>query len=335
MAKNKYLDFILKSLIVVLGSFLVSFANLAFLEPSGINAGGLNGIAIIVTSFIKNEAAVKNVYNIFISSLTVVLWLIGLIFIGKDFALKTLIASIAFPLSTALLTYVPFLNDFITHIKEATITDFSNPLVGELLLTGIFGGIIVGAGVAITFVGGGSTGGVDVFPCMMEKYLHIKNSIANFIVDGTIILVGIFVLCPRDSSGADKILVKCLCGILSSCITSVLIEFIYVGNQTSYQVDIISSKWEEISRYAQDVLDRGTTIIRAEGGYKNEERVILRIVFDKKQYQKLRQEISKIDPNAFITFTQTNAVYGEGFRSNKNEKPKLFKSNKKKNKDGK
>lgn len=333
MIKNKYLDFILKSLVVILGSFLVSFANLAFLEPSGINAGGLNGIAIIITSFIENAKTAKDVYNICISSFTVILWLIGLIFIGKDFALKTLIASIAFPLSTALLTYVPFLNTFVTHIKEATITA-GNPMVGELLLTGIFGGIIVGAGVAITFVGGGSTGGVDVFPCMMEKYLHIKNSIANFIVDGTIILIGIFVLCPRDSSGADKMLVKCLCGILSSCITSVLIEFIYVGNQTSYQVDIISSKWEEISRYAQDVLDRGTTIIRAEGGYKQEERVILRIVFDKKQYQKLRQEISKIDPNAFITFTQTNAVYGEGFRSNKNEKPKLFKKKNNK-KDGK
>lgn len=324
MIKNKYLDFALKSLVVILGSFLVSFANLAFLEPSGINAGGLNGIAIIITSFIENAKTAKDVYNICISSLTVILWLIGLIFIGKDFALKTLIASIAFPLSTALLTYVPFLNSFVSHIKEATITT-GNPMVGELLLTGIFGGIIVGAGVAITFVGGGSTGGVDVFPCMMEKYLHIKNSIGNFLVDGTIILIGIFVLCPRDTSGVDKMLVKCLCGILSSCITSVLIEFIYVGNQTSYQVDIISSKWEEISRYAQDVLDRGTTIIRAEGGYKNEERVILRIVFDKKQYQKLRQEISKIDPNAFITFTQTNAVYGEGFRSNKNEKPKLFK----------
>ena len=108
-----------------------------------------------------------------------------------------------------------------------------------------------------------------------------------------------------------------LCGILSSFVTAVVIEIVYIKNQTAYQVDIISEKWEEISKYAQDELERGATIIRAEGGYKGEERVILRVVFDQRQYEKIREYIAHVDPKAFVTFTQTNAVFGEGFKNNR------------------
>jgi len=101
-----------------------------------------------------------------------------------------------------------------------------------------------------------------------------------------------------------------------------LIEYVYIGTQTSYKVEIISSKWEVINAFVQDVLGRGATIIRAEGGYKGEERVILNVVFDKSQYHKIRDFIIKTDPDAFITFTQTNAVYGEGFKKIKVHKNK-------------
>ena len=112
--------------------------------------------------------------------------------------------------------------------------------------------------------------------------------------------------------------------------SAILIEVIYIGSQSAYQADIISDKWEEISKYALIELDRGTTIIRAEGGYKGDERVILRIVFDKRQHNKIREFIAKIDPHAFVTYTRTNAVFGEGFKSHKVD-PII----KKKNRDGK
>ena len=106
--------------------------------------------------------------------------------------------------------------------------------------------------------------------------------------------------------------------------TAALIEIVYIKNQTAYQVDIISDKWQEISRYAQDELERGATIIHAEGGYKGEERVILRVVFDRFQYDKIKKYIASVDPKAFVTYTQTNAVFGEGFKkhSKKNKKSK-------------
>ena len=167
-------------------------------------------------------------------------------------------------------------------------------------------------------MGGGSSGGVDVINFVMNKYLNIKQSVGSFLIDGTIILVGLIILLPQNST----FLVQCLCGILSAFITAILIEYVYIGAQTSYKVEIISSKWKEISAYEQDVLGRGATIIHAQGGYKGEERVILSVVFDKSQYIKIRDFIVKTDPNAFITFTQTNAVYGEGFKKMFSKKKK-------------
>ena len=202
---------------------------------------------------------------------------------------------------TTLFLRVPFFIDLAINFA-------GEGLAGNLILCGIFGGVFIGAGVAITFLGGGSTGGVDVFQLILSKYTRIKESISGIIIDGVVIVVGMCVM---------QQWIPALCGILSSVVTAALIEIVYIRNQTAYQVDIISSKWEEISKYAQDELERGATIIRAEGGYKGEERVILRVVFDKTQYEKIRAYIAQVDPNAFVTFTQTNAVFGEGFKKNK------------------
>ena len=114
--------------------------------------------------------------------------------------------------------------------------------------------------------------------------------------------------------------------------SAIIIEVIYIGSQTSYQVDIISDKWEEISQYAQDVLGHGATIIHAKGGYKGDDRIILRIVFKKREYSKIRSYIAHVDPKAFVTYTQTNAVFGEGFRSHVNTN--LIEEVKKKGKKG-
>ena len=315
ISKINLKNYVLQIFVVILGSFLLAFGNVVFLSPAMINAGGLNGISIIVQSFFKESDQIL-AYNITTTSLSIILWIIGLIFIGKDFAIKTLLSTIMVPLATAFLSFVPYVSDWCKGISDAILPD---PIdVGALLLAAITGGVIVGAGVSITFVGGGSSGGVDVINFVMNKYLNIKQSVGSFMIDGTIILVGLIILLPQE----PKFLVQCLCGILSAFITAILIEYVYIGAQTSYKVEIISSKWKEISSYVQDVLGRGATIIHAQGGYKGEERVILSVVFDKSQYIKIRDFIVKTDPSAFITFTQTNAVYGEGFKKMFSKKKK-------------
>lgn len=292
---------LLNYFLVVLGTFLLAFGSVIFLEKSNLVAGGVSGIAIIVQHLFSPIIGTFKIYDFVIYGLMVMFWVVGLLFLGKDFALKTLLSTLVYMGLSSLFLRVPF---FI-HLAE----EFAGSGdTGNLILCGIFGGVFIGAGVAITFLGGGSTGGVDVIQLIISKYTRIKESISSFIIDAAVIAVGMCVM---------QQWIPALCGILSSVVTAALIEIVYIRNQTAYQVDIISEKWEEISRYAQDELERGATIIRAEGGYKGEERVILRVVFDQRQYEKIREYIAHVDPKAFVTFTQTNAVFGEGFKHNR------------------
>ena len=307
MSKKVYQQ-ILNYFLVVIGTFFLAFGSIVFLTKCELVAGGVSGIAIIIQHFIPKS------YDITVAILMVILWIIGFIFVGKDFALKTLLSSVLYIGFTFLLNRVEFFSETLASNFAGPLTDGAyNP--ANLILCGLFGGVFVGGGVALTFIGGGSTGGVDVFQIMGYKYLKIKESITSFLIDVVVIVVGM---------ASMQLWIPALCGILSSFVTAALIEVVYVRSQTSYQVDIISDHWQEISDYAQNELERGATIIRAEGGYKGDERIILRVVFDKRQYDKIREYIATIDPKAFVTFTQTNAVYGEGFQKH-TKKPKIKK----------
>lgn len=286
-------------ILVIIGTFLLAFGSVIFLTKCELVAGGISGIAIIIQHGFNNSGVY--VYDYVVAGLTVISWLAGLLFVGKDFAIKTALSSALYIGFTFLFARVPLFDKIATNFA-------GEQEVGNLILCGIFGGVFVGGGVAMTFLGGGSTGGVDVIQVLLNKHFRIKESITSFFVDAAVIIIGMAVM---------QLWVPALCGILSAFVTAALIEVVYIRNQTAYQVDIISNEWQKISEYAQNELERGATIIRAEGGYKGEERVILRIVFDKMQYEKIRDYIASVDPSAFVTFTQTNAVFGEGFKHNK------------------
>lgn len=321
MNKKRVLKLVNNYVAIVLGTFLLAFGSVIFLSKAELVAGGISGIAIIIQHFF-----ITPIYDYVVAGLTVFFWLLGLIFLGKDFALKTALSSALYIGFTFLFKRVIFFetlsSNFAGLIPTEVIIDGTKTIVTQttspvanLILCGVFGGVFIGGGVAITFLGGGSTGGVDVLQVMMAKYLGIKESLSGFMIDALVIVIGM---------ASMQLWVPALCGILSSFMTAVLIEIVYIKNQTAYQVDIISDKWEEISRYAQDELERGATIIHAEGGYKGEERVILRVVFDRFQYEKIKKYIASVDPKAFVTYTQTNAVFGEGFKkhSKKDKKSK-------------
>ena len=301
MTRLKTLKLVHSYILVAIGTFILAFGSVVFLAKCELVSGGVSGIAIIIQHFID-----INVYDYIVAGLMVFTWLIGLVFVGKSFALRTLFSTVLFIGFTFLFNRIDFFNHLALTFAG---TENGEPSqVGNYILCGVFGGVFVGGGVAITFIGGGSTGGIDVFQIILRKYLQVKESISAFAIDTSIILVGMI---------AMQMWVPALCGLLSCVVAATLVEIVYIKHQTSYQVDIISDKWQEINEYSQKVLDRGTTIIHAEGGYKGEERVILRIVFDRMQYEKIREYIASVDPHAFVTFTQTNAVYGEGFNSNR------------------
>jgi len=296
LTKEELKELFFKNALVFIGSILLAFGVACFITKLSIVSGGLSGIAIIVQSFFPDVQIV----DIVVAILTVVCWVIGVITLGRRFIIRTTLASVIYSGMLFVFLRVPF---FI-NIADQVAGDGS---AGNILICAIFYGVFSGAGVALTFLGGGSTGGVDVFIFLIARKFRLKESVVSFLIDAVIVLLSIILIKDNFLNSA--------CGIIAAFVAALVIEYVYVGNQTSYQADIISSHWEEISKYAQDVLGRGATIIPVKGGYKLEERVMLRVVIEKRQYEKLRKYIAKVDPKAFVTYTLTLAVYGEGFKN--------------------
>ena len=291
--KNNYRQIFKSYSLVILGSVLLAIGTGIFLIPNAINAGGLSGIAIILNSQFNLDE------DIVVLILIWAFFFLSLLFLGVKFTLKSLLSTLIYPSLLVLITR----NPYIQNLVQETFID--NPDTSKTLIAGMFGGVFVGAGVAVTFIGGGSTGGVDILVFIINKYTRIKQSILSFAIDGTVILIGFFVL---ENMMASMI------GIISAFISAVMIEYIFVGRSRKLTALIISKDHcQEINHYIQNEMERGSTLLDIMGGYKRHHYEMIMVTFDRKEYANLVAKVAQIDKKAFLTVIQTNEVLGEGF----------------------
>lgn len=285
--------------LIIIGSFVLAFGAGVFLVPGNINSGGLSGLGIIVLHLSQGLIPV----DLFVAGAMVILLLIGLIFLGKEFTLNTLIASIVYPLALSLVLRVPFFQ----HIPSLLfVSDGDGISTSSYLIGGLFGGALTGIGVGLTFLGGGSTGGLDVLTFIMYKYLRIKQSVGSLILDASIVLGGMIIL-------GDEFIVEGLIGVIAAVVCALMINFVFTGKSQTYVASIISKKWEAINVFIQDKLQRGTTIMDVRGGYQFDNYRMIIVVFSRREYLAFYAGVGHIDPKAFVTVTQAQNVFGEGF----------------------
>lgn len=304
MTKKEKKNFIFRSLEVILGTLILAFGQVIFIERCVLVTGGLASIGNIINEFIPSP----NTVRITVVVLNIVCFLLGLICLGKSFSAKTLLSTIVYTLFYPIVSKiiqsgsVPFL---VVPVDVATGT-FSET---TLFLAAIFGGVLSGIGIALTLIGGGSTGGVDVFAIIISKITHTKVSIWIFIVDAVVVVLGaIFV-------GENNSLIYFLICVSSCLCCSLATEFILSKRNNSYVVYIVSDKWQEINDFIIKDLDRGSTLINVEGGYKNEKHKMIQAVISRDQYSVLLSKISEIDKDAFVTINSAHEVNGEGFKA--------------------
>ncbi|WP_102028675.1 YitT family protein [Salirhabdus sp. Marseille-P4669] len=265
---------------VILGSFFIAFAFNLFLLPNDVASGGVAGISIILDEIFGIEPAFSQ------WGLNVPLFLAGVIILGANFGIKSLVGTLALPL------FVYVTKDF----TPATM----NPLLGS-----IFGGMGVGMGLGIVFRGRASTGGIDVAAQILHKYTGISLGLCIAIFDGSIVLTSAFVFNVEQALYA-------LIGLFA---TSRTIDLIQVGFTTSKNVMIISDKVEEMRKAIFVNIDRGVTILNGEGGYTGEQRSIIMCVVDQKEFTKLTKTVNNVDSKAFVIAMSAAEVLGEGFKS--------------------
>ena len=238
------------------------------------------------------------------SIITILAWslfLVGLFTLGRDFALKTLVSTLVYPLFISLFTRLissPFLGGFF-NLKNSPHHEIS------IILASLFGGVLVGTGCAITFLGGGSTGGIDIIAFLLCKHIKgLKSSKAIFYIDTVTIIFGIFVI---------KDLIITLLGIIAAFISAMVIDKIFISRSKALIAQIISDKYKEISEEIIKTLNRTTTHINITGGYTKEAKTMLVVTFGIRQYADLFNIINTIDNNAFVTVQQASEINGKGW----------------------
>ena len=271
-------------LVITLGIFILAISIQFFLVPNRLAAGGVTGIAIIANHFFPTISI-----GALVLVMNVILFIVAFIVIGNKFGSKTIYASLGL---SAMLWVI---DHFITPEMIPT---------NDLFLAAVFGTLISGIGMGIVFSQNASTGGTDILAKILSKFVHLNIGKALLAVDFLVTLAA------AASFGAEAGMYALLAVLLNGFV----IDYVIDGFNVCKEIMIISSKYEDISKFIINELERGCTIFNGKGGYSGKDTHILYTVLGRREFIKLRRYIKEVDIRAFITVNDAHEVLGEGFK---------------------
>jgi len=265
---------------VVAGNAVLALAVGMFILPYDILSGGVAGIAVALPPLISLPV------TLMVNLLVVGLFILGACFLGKEFAMKTILSSLIYPV---------FLTFFSGRVPVLDL---------DPILASLYGGLLGGMGVGMALRTGASTGGMDIPQLIVHQLTHIEIAKLVLITDALTVLLGAF------TYGLEAVLI----GFVSVWASSVAIDKVLMfGGQQAKAIQIISDQYEQIIERIHSELERGTTLIEAQGGYTHEKRKIVLVVITKNQYPALMEMVTAIDKEAFVIANDTHEVKGFGF----------------------
>ncbi|MBQ7343691.1 MAG: YitT family protein [Clostridia bacterium] len=308
-SKNEWKRLIKNVSLVLIGTFILAFGIAMFIFPFDLVTGGISGIGIILAKAFSGVPFLGDLGpDVYSSVINWILFALGFLILGKTFALNTLISTAFYPLALFISEYIVYDSPIAALLDLTKYTGEYQAIA--LIVATVFGGACIGAGCAFTFLGGGSTGGVDVIALTLSKYVKgLKSSVSFFICDTLIILIGVFAV--------DNFLLSLL-GIISAFICAMSVDKLFLGESSAFIAHVVSDKYEEINRAVIEKMSRTTTIVEATGGYSGEGKKLVIITFAMRQYPAFTQLISSIDKNAFVTVHRAHEINGEGWTYEKN-----------------
>jgi uncharacterized membrane-anchored protein YitT (DUF2179 family) len=278
--------------LITIGSFILAAGFVYFISPHRIVPGGVYGIGIVFHYMSKGMfsfAPEGFPIGLFGLILNIPLTLIGIKILGPRFGIKTVIG---FVLTSAFM-------DGLTYYQG------DKPLVDEVLLSCIFGGVLIGFGLGLIFKSRATSGGSDIIAMIIAKYSGFPLGQLMIIVDSVIVLLGLVVF------GDWKIP---LYSWIVIYITGRVIDVTIQGIHYDKAVLIISEKHEEIRRKIIRDLDRGGTILKGQGLYNLSDKTVIFTVINRRELEILKDYIRDIDPKAFFTVLDASEIIGQGFK---------------------
>lgn len=276
-------DFAVDILFDIAAAILYAVSVNMFTAPNQIAPGGVTGLATILNYLLGVPIGITTFL------INVPLVILGLIFLGKAFTLKTLKTVVFFSL------FVDLLNPIL------------QPYTRDHLLASLFGGILMGAALGLVFLRGSTTGGTDILGRLIQLPMpHVQIGKLIMLTDGLILLLSTIVYHNIETA---------MYGVIVIFLDGKVIDTILYGYDTGKQLMVISDSNEEIGRRVMGELERGATFFQARGAYSNEEKDALMCIVKRNQFGKVKKIIKEIDPDAFVIVTEAGEVIGDGFKS--------------------
>ena len=266
----------------ILGALIQAVGVWCFVEPCRIAPGGASGLALLLNDLIHIPVGTLTLLvNI---PLLIASWML----LDRKMTVRTIRTVV---IMTVCLDYV--------------IAPIMSQYVGDRLISSAFGGILVGAGMALIFMRGSTTGGGDILAKLLQKrFPWMQTGYAIMVIDLVIISLSIPVFGGLEDA---------LYGIISMVCTTQTIDALLYGMNKGTMILIASRHNRQIADEIMATLGRGTTFFKSVGGYSRKEGETLMCIVDRKQFHAVKSIIDKWDRGAFVVASETKEVYGEGF----------------------
>ena len=286
MDGNLHMNWSVRSVSAMLaGNILYALTVKLFLLPANLARGGGTGIALAA-----HYATGVSVSGILLL-VNISMLILGFFALGKAFVVTTLLSTFLIP--AALEVFDRMLGDFV--------------LTQDILLCTLFAGLGVGVSLGIVIRTGASTGGLDIPPLILYKYFRIPVSASLYAFDVAILLL------QMPLHPAENILY----GILFVMVSAIALDKTMMIGTTQTEVKIISSKTPQLQEAILKQLDRGVTLLEAEGGYLHDRTQMIFSVISNRELFRLERIVHSIDPDSFMVITRVSEVRGRGFTIDK------------------
>ena len=266
---------------ILVGVALTDIALGMIVLPQSFATGGVTGLCVILSKMIPLPV------SILVLICNAILFVLGYIFIGKEFIFKTLIVSIIFPFGLDLCQKYNFLAEM-----------SSDPLMSAILA-----GVLIGAGVGLVLLGDGSSGGFDIIGVILQKYFKVPVSIVMNVCDITVILIQV----------ASNPFMKNVYGILAIMICTITVNKVLAYGQSQCEIMIMSQEYEKIRDSIYKEIDVGLNLLKDESGYLREDMQVILVVTQYKKIATIKRISVEEDPTSFVFVSDVHSVIGKGY----------------------
>lgn len=277
--------FLTDMIIINLGILCMSAGVYFFKMTNGFSTGGVSGLSIIIAKVSNYAVSAPSVMLI----INIILLIAGFIFLGRGVGIKTVYCSLMFSLETWLFELI---------------VPLSAPLTDDALLELAYAILLTGVGSSLLFSRSASSGGTDITAMILKKYTSINLGVALLANDFIIAMMSFFTYGIKIG----------LYSMLGLFIKAFLIDSIIESINLNKSFTIVTEKPAEVCSYILNVMHNGVTTLEATGAYTNMPKKMILTSCRRAQAAKLEKALREIDPDAFITITNSNKIIGRGFR---------------------